>query len=451
MRMRSLNIYFLGAIIWLAITGLGAMNLRTYLVNEGSIKFDEMYYFMLTLHGDSGMIPFIGFSSLGISIFLIEKNKEINNKLLNVLFIFANMGMIIYFLGGPIIGWYMLYPLSVQSFNFIGIYGKDFWISYIGILIYCISMETSSVYLWKKSSHLVFIALTLMIFSLPFLGATMVLYILSAIKGISFLPLITSLLFWEFGSPDTYFLTFSVFALLYSIFKSFSYKWLSWSKFPLIIFPFLIFANHLQTWPLNPLIREMSDFSTIILSGFLGILVLNLIIPIFKNTISYTTEFIGLITLMGFIISSIFSLILPFNFFDPIFHNTYYVVGSFHSIIWDFLITGFFLGFYLVFSNKMNRKKDTLIKVSLLTWIISSTILSYIMMYAGYQGLIRREVIFPSDFLNTMYFMTGLAFIAVTSISLGFSVIISEILSNVKIRKVKTEKIQRIINIKKLL
>ncbi|AWR95489.1 cbb3-type cytochrome c oxidase subunit I [Acidianus brierleyi] len=445
MNVRSSTLYFIGAISWLVITGLGAMNLRTYLLNEGSIKFDEIYYFMLTLHGDSGMIAFVSFSSLAISIFLIEKYYSLNYKILNSLFIIANIGIIIYFLGGPIIGWYMLYPLSTQSFNFIGIYGKYFWISYLGIFIYCISIETCSVYLWKKSNNLIFITLSLMIFSIPFLGATMILYILSIVKGISVSPIITSFTFWEYGSPDTYFLTFSVFALLYYIFKPFSTKWTLWSKYPLMILPFLIFANHLQTWPINPIVREASDFFTIILTGFLAILFFNLIIPLFKTTINSTIEFLGVITLGGFLISSIFSIILPFNFFDPIFHNTYYVVGSFHSIIWNFLITGFFLGFY-IFTTNLEEKKElknenVILKTSLITWLISSTILSYLMMYSGYEGLIRREVIFPSKFLPSMDLMTAFAFIAVTAISLAFSIELSKLIS-VKIKKIEYKKFQ---------
>ncbi|BDC18692.1 hypothetical protein HS5_15820 [Acidianus sp. HS-5] len=149
----------------------------------------------------------------------------------------------------------------------------------------------------------------------------------------------------------------------------------------------------------------------------------------------------------GFSISTIFSVVLPFNFIDPILHNTYYVAGSFHSIIWDFLITGFFLGFYMFVSTFEVKKivKEHLLKASILTWLISSTILSYIMMVAGYEGLIRREVVFSQKFLVLMDLMSTFAFIAVFGIGLAFSIEISKLIMSIKIKKVKGKKIMKVV------
>ncbi|BFH73911.1 hypothetical protein SJAV_18550 [Sulfurisphaera javensis] len=120
-KIRASMLYFLTAIAWLGITGIGAMNIRTYLINEGSMNFDEIYYFFLTLHGDARMIAFIQFSSLAIILFFLERSQiKTSFKLLTLSLIFTNLGLLLYFLGGPIVGWYKLFQLLLNKSEFQG-------------------------------------------------------------------------------------------------------------------------------------------------------------------------------------------------------------------------------------------------------------------------------------------------------------------------------------------
>ncbi|EWG06649.1 MAG: quinol oxidase subunit A [Candidatus Aramenus sulfurataquae] len=137
-------------------------------------------------------------------------------------------------------------------------------------------------------------------------------------------------------------------------------------------------------------------------------------------------EFLAGVTLIGFALSLSISLVLPFEFSDPAFHNTYYVVGSFHAIALEFLVTDFFSSFFLAYG-----KEERLIRSrsSMLVYVASATALSYLMAFAGYEGLIRREVIFPGRLFHYMYAMSGLAFVVVSSISLSFAVVIGDALS----------------------
>ncbi len=419
--MRVKALYFLVSISWLGIAGMGAMNLRTYLLNSGSIKFDEVYYLMLTLHGDAGMMAFVAFASISLLVYL--EGEGLNERLLLSTLIASNAGLLVYFLGGPIVGWYMLYPLSVQGFNFIGVYGKYFWLSYVGLMVFSASMEVASLHLLRRSKAvLTFATSALMSVAMPFLFATSALYVASATLKLSLSPLLTASLFWEYASPDTYFLTYAVFATVSVVVRPFSERWLRWSKYPLVVLPMLVFANHLQTWPIPVAIRDFSDYSTLVLSGFLALLFVDFALPLGRP--SSIKEFLAGVTLIGFALSSILSLVLPFEFSDPAFHNTYYVVGSFHAIVLDFLVTGFFFSFFLAYG-----KEERLIRSSMLVYVASATALSYLMAFAGYEGLIRREVIFPGRFFPYMYAMSGLAFVAVSSISLSFAVVIGDALS----------------------
>ncbi len=411
-RVISSTLYFLGGISWLAVTGIGALNLRTYLLSEGSIKFDSIYYTFLTLHGDAGMIAFVEFSTIAILLYLL---KGLSGRILNLTFLVSNLGLVLFFLGAPLTGWYLTYPLSTQSISFMGVYGNTYWVSYVGLLLECISMEITSVYVLRRSHGFLRIPSALMVFSIPFLGTVSVVNTLGSL-GYSFPPLVVNLLFWEYGSPATYFLTLAVFAFLYSKTEAYSVRWTKWSMIPFLVLPFLASADHLQTWPLPVWVRELSDYSSVLLSGLMAINFLNLVIPMKK------TDPLLEMVILGFALATFPSLILPFLGVDQVVHNTYYVVGSFHSIIWDFLVLGFLASFAYYVKDELKEKEERLVLLGGVTWLTSSTLLSYLMMYLGYEGLLRREVIFPAKFLPYELSMSLLALTAVGGLSLSFSV-----------------------------
>lgn len=50
-------LYTLGSVVWLAVAGIAAMNLRTYLTYPAnSPNVGELYYSALTIHGWSGYL-----------------------------------------------------------------------------------------------------------------------------------------------------------------------------------------------------------------------------------------------------------------------------------------------------------------------------------------------------------------------------------------------------------
>ncbi|WP_150111428.1 cbb3-type cytochrome c oxidase subunit I [Candidatus Acidianus copahuensis] len=433
-------LYLIGSVFWLALIGIGAMNMRTYLESQGSIKFDEIYYFFLTFHGDSGFFIFIEIATVFLVLYISHlRGQELGGRLLSLLFWTANIGAVIYFLGGPITGWYLQYPLSLQPGSFIGIYGIDYWISYVGIIIISVSFSILGLRLFKVVRDTILrTSSILMGITEPFLGIVAVIDIVG-IFGKTLSAIIPTSVFWIFGSSSDYYMTYATFGLLYYFIpyygsRPISEKWVKWFSLPLLILPILSFSSDLLTWPIPVPLKIMGVISSYLLSGFLGLLIINLIKSLNMYKLGDVKSFFSLLCYIGFIISAIPSLLLPEPFLDTFFHNTYYVVGSFHSIIWDFLIVGLMTGLvsFAEERRKYSESETILLNLGIILWSITSTVLAYLMMEVGYFGLIRREIIYSPGFKPIMVFMSFLAYDALTSITLVVSIPLWIFISSIK-------------------
>ena len=121
----------------------------------------------------------------------------------------------------------------------------------------------------------------------------------------------------------------------------------------------------------------------------------------FKNPVGFSAP----IALIGFILAGLQALILPLN---ALVHNTYYVVGHFHLMIWTIIV----VGYVAILLDMLQTKMGTLMQLSdigkgmvfggLGLWIIRALGAGYTMSYAGYEGLIRRWVSYPPYFQSFM-------------------------------------------------
>lgn len=166
-------------------------------------------------------------------------------------------------------------------------------------------------------------------------------------------------------------------------------------------------------------LRAFITPTTLILAAGSGLTVLNLGLTIatgkgyqWKNPVGLS----ALVALIGFILAGLQALILPLNPLNVIVHNTYYVVGHFHLMIWTIIVVGYVSILLDMLTTKMNGATLTnlssgMISGGIIMWTIGAFLLGYTMSYAGYEGLIRRWVAYPVRFLPYMDAMTFFAII----------------------------------------
>jgi cytochrome aa3-600 menaquinol oxidase subunit 1 len=425
-------------LVWLAVMGLAALFFRLILLNPYNTEaIAPIYYSLLTLHGYVAMYILVPFLTIGIGMYAMykEEGMELTHfNLVNVLFWLANLGMVIALAGGPMTSWYITPPLGLlqTTFNFYS--GPAIALTYIGLFITeaCITAVAGITVFdgirtrRNKGKLSIFptYALTftaMIVFTTPFLMATLMWYTLGILAHVYVNPTVAFLLFWMWGHPVVYFVPFAVFGALYAYIpkfagrKLFSEKWARWNLFLLFVFTMLVWAHHMLVWPLPVWIRGFVNASTLLLAAGSGVTVLNLGLTIFLAKRYDFSDIRGLayfLALLGFIIAGIPALILPENALNPIVHNTYYVVGHFHLMIWTIIILGSMGIIIDQFLNAFGRIAPLSnlslksIRAGLLLWFGSFLVVGFAMMAAGYQGLIRREIAYPVEFLPYMQTMT---------------------------------------------
>jgi cytochrome aa3-600 menaquinol oxidase subunit 1 len=432
-------VYASGAIAWLIAMGIAALWFRTILLNPNLPPKTEaavapLYYFLVTFHGQAAMMIIVEDLSFSIFAYALYKSNMsiIHNKLLYALFWLINLPMIVTFAGGPKTGWYMYPPLALQSGCWIDFHSSTLiGLAYFMMFINSVAVTLTALVMFidglktrpKEGKIPIFAAYAMMFagalifLTEPALAAAELWYVLYFWANVPVNPLTWVVLFWFWGHPVVYYVPFTVFGGLYALIPQFagrplySDKWARWNILLLFTFSMTAWVHHLQTWPLPVYIRAFMTPTTLILAAGSGLTVLNLGLTIatakkydYKNPVGFS----ALIALIGFILAGLQALILPINALNALVHNTYYVVGHFHLMIWTIIV----VGYVAILLDMLQTKMGTLMQLSdigkgmvfggLGLWTIGALGAGYTMSYAGYEGLIRRWVSYPPYFQSFM-------------------------------------------------
>ncbi|WP_062406582.1 cbb3-type cytochrome c oxidase subunit I [Sulfolobus acidocaldarius] len=369
-------LYTIGSIFWLGVLGIAAMNLRTFLTyDQNSPNVGELYYSALTIHGWAAMIAFVPMAAAAVIGFSLYKSKLsiIHTKQMAIFFWLSNVLLGIAMAGSPDMGWYMYPPLAIES---------------------------------NSQFH------AFLFYTTPALAAATLWYTLYFFANVPVNNLLWAILFWFYGHPVVYYVPFPLFGALYYYIPQYagrslySEKWARWNIYLLAIGTMGVWVHHLQTWPLPIVLREWVNLSTLILATGSGLTVLNLGLTIFTSRKYDWKDPVGmgaLISLIGFILAGAQALVLPENSINPLFHNSYYVVGHFHLMIWTLIIMGYTTVFLDMLRTSFagfnfSATSSKWMRIGMIWWTAPFMGVGYAMSVAGYLGFLRRMIAYPVIF-----------------------------------------------------
>ncbi len=457
-----------GALAWLAAMGIAALWFRTILLSphvnsQSGYAVAPLYYFLVTFHGQAAMMMIVEDIALSVFAYSLYKSNmgTVHNKLLTVAFFLINLPMIVTFIGGPTTGWYMYPPLALQlgswiyfgsfptsmAMKLVGLAYFMMFVNALGVIIASITMFADGYKTRPREGKIPVFAAYGMAFggALIFiteiaLAAAELWYVLYFWASVPVNPLTWVVLFWFWGHPVVYYAPFTVFGGLYYFIPKFagrplySEKWARYNIVLLFTFSMLAWVHHLQTWPLPVVLRAFITPTTLILAAGSGLTVLNLGLTIatgkgyqWRNPIGLS----ALVALIGFILAGLQALILPVNSLNVLVHNTYYVVGHFHLMIWTIIVVGYVSILLDMLSSKMNGASlsslgSGMVSGGVIMWTVGAMLLGYTMSFAGYEGLLRRWVAYPVRFLTYMDWMTIFAVImGVSFVMYGLPVLLT--------------------------
>lgn len=455
--------YFAGSLAWLAVVGMAAMNLRTYLTYPAnSPQVGVTYYSFLTLHGWSAMLGLVPNAAIAVIAYSMYKDglSIRRTRLMSALFWISNLGLLFALLGGPDMGWYMYPPLAIEdnsNFHAFLLYrGAMIGIAYLALALSSMAQTIATIVLVGDAyatkprgqklgifaaygvAFAVIIALTL-----PALTAAELWYSLYFLASVPVNTLLWLVLFWFYGHPVVYYVPFPLFGALYYYVPKFagrelfSEKWARWNIYLLAIGSMLIWVHHLQTFPIPVPVRLWINLSTLILASGSGLTVLNLGLTVLLSKGYNFRDPVGMATLMalvGFILGGVQAVPLPMLPINPIVHNTYYVVGHFHLVIWTLILMGFtavFLDLLRTVRPGFDYSKQTsmMINAGILLWTIPFATVGYLMSVEGYMGMLRRVIAYPTVFYPYNLAISLLAEVGIAGIVMAIGSALVEFLT----------------------
>jgi cytochrome c oxidase subunit I len=199
----------------------------------------------------------------------------------------------------------------------------------------------------------------LLVFSLPVVTVAFLMLFFDRNFATSFFtgpagdPILYQHLFWFFGHPEVYVLVLPVMGILNEIVPKFSrrpvfgYKSMAYALLGIAIVGFLVWAHHMFTTGIDPRIRAVFMFNTMLVGVPTGIKVFNWIATMWGGRIRMSTPMLyamGFIWL--FVIGGITGVMLGSIPVDYALHDSYFVVGHFHYTMVGGAVFGIFAGIY---------------------------------------------------------------------------------------------------------
>jgi len=273
------------------------------------------------------------------------------------------------------------------------------------------------------------------ILATPIIGITMVLIIMERLFGIGVFdpakggdPLLYQHLFWIYSHPAVYIMILPAMGVISDLFPVFSrknifgYKMVAFSSLAIASVGSLVWGHHMFVSGQSDLAGIIFSLLTFLVAIPSAIKVFNWVSTMYKGSISIEPPFLyALSFIFLFAIGGLTGLFLGALSTDVQVHDTYFVVGHFHYIIFGGMGFGFFAALHYWFPKMTGRMYNK--RFAVVAWLIlfaGFNLFYFPMLILGWQGMPRRYFDFLPRFASLQFFTSIGAYIMVTGLALMF-------------------------------
>jgi cytochrome c oxidase subunit 1 len=211
-------------------------------------------------------------------------------------------------------------------------------------------------------------------------------------------PILFQHLFWFYSHPAVYVFVlpgFGVISELLPVFSRkplFGYKWIALSSIGIAVIGFLVWAHHMFAAGMEEYLRVPFMYSTLLVAIPTGVKVLSWTATMWMGNLRFETPMLFVTgALIIFLTGGLTGPPLGIVATDLHLHDTYFVVGHFHSTMFGGYIFPFFAALYYWFPKATGRRMhEGLGKLQFWIMFPSFMVMSLGQMLTGLYGMRRR-------------------------------------------------------------
>ncbi len=402
----------------------------------GGIMVPEFYNMLFTMHGS--LMIFFAVIPLLVGVF---GNYLIPLKIGAPDMAFPRLNMISYWLVPPAIlivcsgfflqggaaaaGWTAYAPLSTTLGP-----GQVCWI--VGLIVLgtssimgAINYVTTIINLRAPGMHFfrlplsvwaLFITAIITLMATPVLASALIMLLLDSTAGTSFfLPagliidgvlrpnsggqvILWQHLFWFYSHPAVYIMILPAMGVTSEILPVFArkplfgYHSMVYAIMTIAILGFLVWAHHMFTSGMNPALGTSFMVSTMVIAVPSAIKTFNWLGTLWRGSIRLTTPMLHALAFVSmFVIGGLTGIFAAANSLDLYIHDTYFIVGHLHYVLFGGSLFGIFAGITFWFPKMFGRMlNETLGKLHFALTFVFFNVVMFPMFILGIAGMPRR-------------------------------------------------------------
>ncbi|MBD1843765.1 cytochrome c oxidase subunit I [Cyanobacteria bacterium FACHB-63] len=451
--------YLVVAFIFYLVGGLMAVAVRTELATPDSDLLDtSLYNAFMTNHGTIMIFLWIVPAAIGgfgnFLVPLMVGARDMAFPKLNAIAFWLNppagLLLVISFLfGGAQAGWTSYPPLSIITAPI----AQSIWIaaialvgtsSILGSLNFVVTIWKMKVPSMKWTQVPLFcwaIMATsiLALLSTPVLTIGLVLLLFDINFGTSFYKpdaggnvVLYQHLFWFYSHPAVYLMILPIFGIMSEVIPVharkpiFGYKAIAYSSLAICLVGLFVWVHHMFTSGTPGWMRMFFTISTLIVAVPTGVKIFGWVATLWGGKIRFTSAMLFAVGLLSmFVMGGLGGVTLGTAPFDLHVHDTYYVVGHFHYVLFGGSVFGIYAGIYHWFPKMTGRLlSEPLGRIHFALTFIGTHLTFLPMHYLGLQGMPRRVAMYDPQFTSVNQLCTiGAYILAVSVIPFYFNVI----------------------------
>ncbi|MCY6493688.1 cytochrome c oxidase subunit I [Leptolyngbya sp. GGD] len=451
--------YLVTAFFFYLVGGFMAVAVRTELATPDPDLVDtSLYNAFMTNHGTIMIFLWIVPAAIGgfgnFLIPLMVGARDMAFPKLNAIAFWLNppaglLLMLSFVFGGAQAGWTAYPPLSIITAPI----AQSIWIAAIALV------GTSSVLgslnfvitIWKlkvpsmKWTQVPLFCWALMatsilaLLSTPVLTIGLILLLFDINFGTSFYKpdaggnvVLYQHLFWFYSHPAVYLMILPIFGIMSEVIPVharkpiFGYKAIAYSSVAICLVGLFVWVHHMFTSGTPGWMRMFFTISTLIVAVPTGVKIFGWVATLWGGKIRYTSAMLFAIGLLSmFVMGGLGGVTLGTAPFDLHVHDTYYVVGHFHYVLYGGSVFGIYAGIYHWFPKITGRMLDERLgRIHFALTFIGTHLTFLPMHYLGLQGMPRRVAMYDPQFTSVNQLCTlGAYILAISVIPFYFNVI----------------------------